>query len=408
MHTHAPDSSRSALSRLRLCWLFFAGLCAALLVAGSSLLHAGWAPAPARRWTVQAGLLLIYLLWVFWAGIPFNRRQGETHLLPSLGLGNLLTLLRGILLAGLGGFLFSARPQGWQAWLPGALYTAAALLDYLDGWAARATDHATRLGERLDMSLDGVGVFLAALLAVQYGQAPAAFLAVALARPLYLAGLWLWQQAGRTVHPLPPSISRRAFAGLQMGFLFVILWPVFSPPGTHLAAVVFALPFLVSFTRDWFAAAGLLKPANRPAPLRQAVGRWLPLLLRLATAGLASILPILNPAAPGPWTFLVILELVVALLLLVGAAGRSAAILGLLLLGVRQMAAPLAPGQILLIGLYTGLLYCGTGPFSLWKPEDRLIFRRAGERRSQSGRPASVAASQPLPPANGFSKEGLR
>jgi hypothetical protein len=75
------------------------------------------------------------------------------------------------------------------------------------------------------------------------------------------------------------------------------------------------------------------------------------------------------------------LELVVALLLLFGAAGRLTAILGLILLGLQQMSAPLSAFQIALAGLFTALLYLGTGGLSLWKPEDRLITRRAGERR---------------------------
>ena len=32
-----------------------------------------------------------------------------------------------------------------------------------------------------------------------------------------------------------------------MGLLAVMLWPIFSPPGTHIAATLFALPFLAGF-----------------------------------------------------------------------------------------------------------------------------------------------------------------
>jgi CDP-diacylglycerol--glycerol-3-phosphate 3-phosphatidyltransferase len=175
--------NRSPLFHLRFRWILFALSGLALIAGGYLYLLSRWAPEYAVRWLGLSGLVVAYLLWVLWRGLPENIRSGEVELLPVLGLGNILTLLRGLLVAALAGFLFSPRPEGWQAWIPGLLYTLAALLDYVDGWAARATGHATRLGERLDLSLDGVGVFIAALLAVQYGQAPTGYLAIALPGP---------------------------------------------------------------------------------------------------------------------------------------------------------------------------------------------------------------------------------
>lgn len=375
---------RSPLFHLRIRWFLFALSGFALLGGGYIYLLSRWAPEYALRWLGLSSVFVAYQLWVLWRGLPENIRPGEVELLPVLGLGNILTLLRGSLVAALAGFLFSPRPEGWQAWIPGLLYTLATLLDYVDGWAARATGHATRLGERLDLSLDGVGVFIAALLAVQYGQAPAGYLAVALARPLFLACLWLWQRSRRPVYPLPHSYSRRAFAGLQMGFLSVLLWPLFSPPATHVAATLVALPFLIGFARDGLLALGLLRPGSRANPQWTGVARWFPLLLRLAAAGLIFSLLIgrfLGGRGSSFFGLLDGLELVVAFLLLLGAAGRLTAILGLILLGVQQMSAPLSAFQIVLAGLFTALLYLGTGAFSLWKPEDRLITRRAGEQR---------------------------
>ena len=76
-----------------------------------------------------------------------------------------------MLIACLAGFLFSPRPPGWQAWIPALVYTLAVVGLYgrLPG---QGYDHATRMGESLDMSLDGIGLLTAAVLAVQYGRCP--------------------------------------------------------------------------------------------------------------------------------------------------------------------------------------------------------------------------------------------
>jgi CDP-diacylglycerol--glycerol-3-phosphate 3-phosphatidyltransferase len=384
----SPENLLS-LAYLRRRWTIFALLCFAALAAGFTWLQTNWQPGYAVRWLGQSAVMIAYLLWVLWRALPENIRLGESRLLPTFGAGNSATLLRGVLIACLAGYLFSPRPAGWQAWIPALIYTLAALLDYMDGYLARVTNHATRMGESLDMSLDGIGVLTAAVLAVQYGQVPAWYLMVALARYVYLACLWVWSRVGKRVYPLAPSVRRRAFAGLQMGFLFVILWPFFSPPGTHLAAALFSLPFLAGFLLDGLTATGIIRQTMKSSGLWNAVFRWLPLLLRATAAGLIAVsffqwsqdagsLP-----APQLWIiFLRILEAATAMFLLLGAAARITSIMGLALLGVSQIFTPLTPVQVALAVLYTAILYLGSGAMSLWTPENRLIYSRAGERRS--------------------------
>ena len=248
------------------------------------------------------------------------------------------------------------------------------------------TNHVTRLGELLDVSLDGVGVLVAAALAVQYGQVPAWYLSVALARYLFLGGMWLRRRMGKPNYELSPSISRRGFAGLQMGFLAVMLWPLFSPPGTHVAAAIFALPFLVGFLRDWLTVSGVLKPGRQKfGKWTQQVTLWLPVGIRAAILALSA-----GPLSEDltsfqyltlPGQVLTLLEVCVVLSVVTGIAGRVTAILGLLLLGFYQMQSSLTLSQLILVPAYTAILFMGSGLFSLWKPEDALIFHRAGERR---------------------------
>lgn len=398
--------SLTSLSRLRIRWIVATFFYMLFLLIGYHFLAAQWQVSFARQWLVQAGAGCIYILWVLWQGLEHNHRIGSSRLLPVFGAGNVMTLLRGALVAALLGFLLQPWLQGRLAWIPAVLYTLAGLADFLDGYLARITNHATRMGELLDMNIDGLGVLAASLLAVQYGQVPVWYLLVALARYLFLAGIWLRKRLGKPIYELQPSIRRRAFAGVQMGFLFFILMPIFSPPGTYIAAVLFALPFLVGFLIDWLAVSGVIKPrsAGRQASdhLRSIhksfILNWLPVGLRLLAAifmagqlvqflavssGLGGIEPgsELLPSRPDLF-MLVLAQGLVLIFLTVGAGGRIASIAGLCLLGIQQLFASLTPIQIVLAVLFTAILYLGTGSLSLWKPEERLIFHRAGEQPS--------------------------
>ena len=388
--------NQSALTSLRKEWLVFFSGYIAFLGAGFLILYLIWAPVFAVRWTLLTGFVAGYQLWLVRKNLVFNHRIGEETLLPKLGLGNSITLTRGLLFAGLTGFLFSPRPPGSLAWIPAFLYTVGSLIDFLDGYAAREMNQVTKLGEILDMSMDGWGMLVAACLAVQYGQVPFWYILVGLARYLYLLGLWIWDRRGIKIHDLPPNNARRPFAGLQMGFAFVMLWPVFTPPGTHIAAVVFSFPFLVSFAWDWLVVSGIVDQwaGKSWVRIKPFAVEWMPLIFRagvpllliwqysyiLAQTNKPIYFQVSNAAAASLITgsVFLIFDIVVPLCLLIGAAGRISAITGLIILGFHQIYSPLTPIQISLLWVYGILLYLGTGLFSVWKPEDRLIYRRAG------------------------------
>jgi CDP-diacylglycerol--glycerol-3-phosphate 3-phosphatidyltransferase len=370
-------------SSLRNRWAVLTFLAALLLSGTYAWLRVGWQPDYAFRWLVLAGAGTAYLAWTLWSLLPDNHREGEVELLPGLGAGNLLTLLRGLLTAALVGFVFLPRPPGLLAWMPGVLYTAAAMADIFDGYLARRANHATRLGEILDMRLDGSGVLVAAVLIVQYGQVPAWYLLVGLSRYLFLAGIWLRRRHGKPVCELPPSASRRPLAGAQMGFIAVMLWPLFSPPGTHLAAVLFALPFLAGFARDGLAVSGVDFPAWR--------GRgasWLPVFLRAiavlalvaSLARLAGIASIVVPIASRPQLIWIYFFYLAGLLMLaLGAAGRVGALAALFAIGLQQPFAGLSFSDLGVVLSGSALFFLGTGPFSIWTPENGIIERRLGE-----------------------------
>ncbi|MBK7917566.1 MAG: CDP-alcohol phosphatidyltransferase family protein [Chloroflexi bacterium] len=360
-------------------------------------------PEYAPRWALLSGLMLAYVLTLFWRNLPANHRQGETAVLPTLGLGNSLTLYRGLATALLTGFILSPWPGGFLAWIPAILYMTADIADYLDGYAARVAHHATRLGEILDMEYDGLSVLIVTLLAVWFGQLPLWYLPLGLARYLFVFGLWLRARRGLPIDDMPPSVHRRIFAGFQMGFLSAVLWPIVPPAGATIAGTVFGAATAVSFLRDWLTAVGWLDPQSAVYKQWQrqvvvATTHWLPLLLRLL---LAESLAVVVLAMPSWWPPLEWVELLTAwglpgvvaladlsLLLLVvggtavalGILGRTISFLLVFPVGFDMLTHGLTWTNGTALACAAAIMLLGTGVWSLWQPEERWMVKRAGER----------------------------
>jgi len=359
-------------------WFLFAVVGYGLIFSAFLWLRSWWTPPHPRRWFLVAALTYGAILWVLGRNLKKNHRPGEDLLFSTLGWGNTISLLRGVLMAIFSGFLVLPRPEGKAAWLPGMLYTAAALPDFLDGVVARWRDHVTELGAKLDVSIDSLGVLAVTAIAVRYQQVPPWYLLVGLARYLFLAGIWFRVRLGKPVHELHYSVRRRGFAGLSMGFFFVILYPIFGPPSTYLAATVFGTYILAGFLWDWLLVSGVLShdDGQRFDGLKAFAIRWLPLGLR------AALLPLIwLHLAAQDWalTPLLLVELIVSLAVLVGLAGRVNAIVALISLGLQGAAGSLDGAGVALIVVYANLLFLGTGAFSLWPVEDDLIYKRVGD-----------------------------
>jgi CDP-diacylglycerol---glycerol-3-phosphate 3-phosphatidyltransferase len=182
--------------------------------------------------------------WLLYRGLPDNRREGEIEALPELGAPTRITMLRALLVAVASGFLRTPA-------VAAPAYSAAAILDSIDGRLARNRKRKTVLGSRLDMEVDAAGILVASLAGIVLGKLPLAYAAIGLARYVFVLGIAFRRWAGKSVQELDPSRARRLIAGFQMGFLAVALWPQIPESATRFAAYPFGAASLAMFLRDW-------------------------------------------------------------------------------------------------------------------------------------------------------------
>ena len=363
---------------------------ASFLLFGYVGLRSQWAPPFSMRWLGLAAVVSIYELAVLFRRLPLNRRHGEQELLRELGPGTLATTFRGLMLSGAAGFVFLPRPPGFLAWAPMILFTFGQLLDYVDGYLARKTDHVTRLGESLDLDLDSLAMLIGAGLAVWYRVLPWPYLIIGAASYLFRLGVWIREWASKPVLKLHASTSRRPIAGLMMGYLSVMLWPIVEQPATTLAGLFFLAPFLASFMRDWLVVSGAVDPhgehyARWRMRARSILLLWIPLPVRAmlvltfiqqwagGNAQLAELLVLRDSVWP-----LILLETVLGVMIGLGIAGRAAAFVLLFPVGLSIAFGGFGPSGALALGGALTILILGTGKFSLWQPEESLFSRRAG------------------------------
>ena len=389
-----PMILESAKRSLQRTWILLALVTASFLLLGYVGLRSQWALPYSARWLGLAAVVSIYELAVLFRRLPINIRPGEHELLNNLGPGTLATFFRGLMLSGAAGFAFSPRPPGLLAWAPMILFTLGELLDYVDGHLARKTDHKTRLGESLDLEFDSLGMLIGSGVAVWYRVLPWPFLIIGAASYLFRLGIWIRQRSSKPARELHASTSRRPIAGLMMGYLSVMLWPIVEPPATTLAGLFFLVPFLASFTRDWLVVSGAVDPQGERyvrwrMSVRSILLRWLPLPVRTllvltlmqqwagGSAHLAEALVLRDSA----WQ-LILLEAILGAMIGLGIAGRAAAFVLLFPVGLSIAFGGFNPSRALALGGVLTILILGTGKFSLWQPEESLFSRRAGERRA--------------------------
>lgn len=364
------------------------GFLAALAAGAAGVSFWGGIPM-GGRWLIPAAAAAAWICHRFLRLLPMNRPETGGAVYGDLGPATRITLLRGILVSLLAGFAFIPwlRMGGgvipWP-WVPGMLYGLAVILDGLDGWVARKTGRVTRMGARLDMETDALGLLAASGVAVLADRLPPAYLAAGLAYHLFSAGIRVRERLGRPVGEVLPWQGARIIAGWQMALAAAALLPVVSTEAASLAAYIVMIPLLAGFGRDWWIVCGR---AGNDCFARTRWGRWMhglalrwiPLSARLfalawAAAWLAGpALPVRRHGAA--------LAAAMAMMAL-GFLGRTAAAVsvwiagGLLAAGGQgrwEVSAAFVSGLVVVMA--------GTGPLSLWRPEDRWVARKAADRQ---------------------------
>lgn len=254
--TRAPAVSRgrspTSLHSIRT-WAAVTGLCVIVAAGLVAVLATRSAISVSRVFVAAVGVSVLACGSI--SAIAVGRSVRQIQRAP-LTLATVVTSVRGGLVATLGGFLVVPPVASGTAWLPGAVYGVAVLLDAVDGVVARATDAVTDVGDRLDAGFDAFGILLGTMLAVTIGAAPLVFVLVGLARYAFVVGCWRRRRLGLSVRELPPSRLRRPLAALAMVVTVLALLPVPGPGASRVLAYALTVPFLASFVRDWLAVSG--------------------------------------------------------------------------------------------------------------------------------------------------------
>jgi phosphatidylglycerophosphate synthase len=347
----------------------------------------------AGRLTAATGLSLLpglgvslYLIIILWRNLETNRSTNDPTLLyPTLGAANWLTLARGGGVVALACLLAGAQGQSSEviysaSIIASFIYLLIALADLGDGLIARKTGRMTELGKILDIETDAAGLLVAALVAVALGRVPAFYLVVGMVYYLFIAAIYLRRRRNLTVIELQPRPYARIIAGFQMGFLVVALMPIFSPLFCALAALLFMAPLLLGFFRDWLVVSGVLPTDKRQHSRLDEVAAT-PARLFVAPAVRLTVMAAWIYHLSISWTewppnFWLVGVGGCCIMAAAGLLGRCASLVLILLLG--SVFSPFEPSNAILL-IFCGavlLLLGGTGAWSVWAPEEDILYRR--------------------------------
>ena len=359
------------------------------LVSVCSFLYIGWF-TPTTGLALLPGVgVALYLTMILWRNLETNRSAHDPALLyPTLGAANWLTLARGGGVVTLACLLPLAQSQSsaiiYHASITASVvYLMIALADLGDGLIARKSGRETELGKILDIETDAAGLLVAALVAVALDRVPAFYLAVGMVYYLFIAGLHLRRRWNLHLVELQPRPYARITAGFQMGFLVVVLVPIFSPLFCAIAALLFMLPLLIGFGRDWLVISGRLASDKRQhtrldelaaACIRLFVAPAIRLLVMAAWVYHLSV-----SWTEWPSIFWMLSVGGCCIMAAAGLLGRCASLTLILLLG--SVFSPYEASAAILL-IFSGaliLLLGGTGSWSAWAPEEDILYRRRSD-----------------------------
>jgi CDP-diacylglycerol--glycerol-3-phosphate 3-phosphatidyltransferase len=185
--------------------------------------------------------------------VAYTAAYSYTHA-DDVGRGDYVSLLRAALLAYVAGFV-AVRPNGAERYLALTAFVTASLLDTVDGAVARRYG-GPRLGDGLDVEVDAMGILVGSAVGIAHGWLPGVYIAVGLARYVFVAGLRIRKAVGASVSEISRSYVRNLLSALQTAVIALGIAPVVSGSVATTVAYGVMIPFLVWFLRDWLVVCG--------------------------------------------------------------------------------------------------------------------------------------------------------
>jgi cardiolipin synthase len=187
-------------------------------------------------------------------------------------LPNLLTLSRIIVIPALVGAFYLDRPL--SNWVTAALFTAAGLTDFLDGYLARSWQQVTNLGKFLDPVADKVMVAVAIFMMLAFGPIAGWLVLpalVILCREIVVSGL---REFLAEIHvSVPVSKLAKWKTTLQMIALGLLLWGEAGQPYVPTILIgswaLWIAAVLTLITGYDYLRTGLRHMTGKPAPERK-------------------------------------------------------------------------------------------------------------------------------------------
>ena len=176
---------------------------------------------------------------------------------------NAVTGVRIVMVPVLVGSFFIAGASG--LWLGFAVFAAAALSDFFDGWLARRLDQHSLLGRILDPIADKLLVAAALVMLATDGRAPVIAVVAILVRELLISGL-REALAGKVVLPVQP-LAKWKTAAQMVAIALLLLAPAIEPwlsevTGAGLATAGEGLLWL-AVVLTWASAIGYVRASVR-------------------------------------------------------------------------------------------------------------------------------------------------
>ncbi|TVQ25683.1 MAG: hypothetical protein EA383_07665 [Spirochaetaceae bacterium] len=318
---------------------------------------------------------------VFLSSLRENRapHPPDAPIRSDLGLANTLTMLRSYAVSVLFAIALFPVRSPILLWAPFVLYTVSITIDFFDGFIARVTRRPSLLGETLEHEFDSIGLISATLVVAARGTLSWWFMLPALYRYIFMFAYWRRVTQGLPVVEPDNGGAGRVIAGLYWGYIATALIPIFPVHLLRLGAAFFVVPLTGAFLRDWFIVTGRLVPGTGMHRLLSYIFRvyvfgWIPLAVRIASAGLIILLAQRLSGIPSA------ILILAASGLMLGAMARTNAILSIAILSLPVVYQGVSGAGLvqIVVALNCLIIVAGGGRFALARHEDIPFASRLG------------------------------